>query len=216
MWEKLSEPWKICFEEAWDAYCNGSLPIGAALVDNNNNIISRGRNRINETSAPDKQICFNKLSHAEMNVLLQIDKDRKLHESFTLYTTTEPCVLCFGAIVMSGVRKVIFAARDPLSGGTQLNNSNNTLINERQIEIKQDSKVLGNIQRVIRAEYIMRNLDEDRVSRLLKYESIDYESAIKLGVEMYYNGRLNDARVNNESIQSVVDDITNKLHIFER
>lgn len=211
MWDKLSKPWKVCFEEAWDAYCNGSLPIGAVLVDKDNNVISRGRNRINETSAPFKQICSNKLSHAEMNVLLQIDTNQKIQENYTLYTTTEPCVLCFGAIVMSGVRKVIFAARDPLSGGTQFNNTEHNLIKEREIEIKQDLEVLGNIQRVIRADYIMRNLDEDRADRVLKYESIGYESAIKLGIEMYHNGRLKSARDNNESIQSVIENIADKL-----
>jgi tRNA(adenine34) deaminase len=44
MWEDLSIPWKVSFEEAWEAYCSGSLPIGAVLVDSDHNIISRGRN----------------------------------------------------------------------------------------------------------------------------------------------------------------------------
>jgi len=32
MWNRLSIPWKVCFEEAWEAYCKGSIPIGAVLV----------------------------------------------------------------------------------------------------------------------------------------------------------------------------------------
>lgn len=216
MWNNLSLPWKVSFEEAWEAYCNGSLPIGAALVDSNHNIISRGRNRINETIAPKKEICNNKLSHAEMNVLLKIDKDQKLHEDYTLYTTTEPCVLCFGAIVMSGVRNVIYAAKDPLSGGTQLNHADIALIQEREIRVNQDSEILGYIQRVIRADYVLRNLDEERASRLLKYEAIDYEPAIELGRKWYLNGRLDQARLNREPIQSVFDSIVNELNISSK
>jgi hypothetical protein len=48
VWEELSEPWRACAEEAWEAYRRGSLPIGAVVTDALGNVLSRGRNRIHE------------------------------------------------------------------------------------------------------------------------------------------------------------------------
>ena len=32
-WGELSDPWRGCVELAWEAYCAGSLPIGAVAAD---------------------------------------------------------------------------------------------------------------------------------------------------------------------------------------
>jgi tRNA(adenine34) deaminase len=214
MWNSLSKPWKACFEEAWDSYCNGSIPIGAVLVDQNDNIISRGRNRINESIAPRNQTCSNKLAHAEINVLLQIDKSFKITADYVLYTTTEPCVLCFGAIVMSGVRKISYAAKDPLAGGTNLNNSDNLFIRGRGIEIVHAGKLLANIQRVIRTEYVLRYLDSERAKELLENYKIDYPAAVALGEHWYNNGRLNEMKTSDISFESVFNELCKELRDY--
>jgi tRNA(adenine34) deaminase len=51
MWDTLATPWQICIEEAWTAYCHGSLPIGAAVTDRDGRLPARGRNRILEQEA---------------------------------------------------------------------------------------------------------------------------------------------------------------------
>lgn len=92
VWNTLPSPWKVSFEEAWEAYCHGSIPIGAALVDETGQVICHGRNRIFETEAPYKQTCDNRIAHAEINVLMQVN--RRTHpkmNQYTIYTTTEPC-----------------------------------------------------------------------------------------------------------------------------
>jgi hypothetical protein len=33
VWEELSEPWRACVEEGWEAYREDSLPIGAVVND---------------------------------------------------------------------------------------------------------------------------------------------------------------------------------------
>jgi hypothetical protein len=91
--------------------------------------------------------------------------------------------------------KVRYAAKDPLSGGAILNSSENILIKERRVEITQDDRALGNIQRVIRTEYVLRNLDMDRANRVLQYEKIDYREAFELGRRWFENGKLHKARV---------------------
>jgi hypothetical protein len=56
-----------------------------------------------------------------------------------LYTTTEPCVLCFGAIVMSGIRRVRYASTDALAGGAYLKHSNLS----RNIKMQGEHGMLG-------------------------------------------------------------------------
>lgn len=117
LWQTLSIPWQAAFEEAWTAYLAGCLPIGAVVADDDGVILTRGRNRIGET--------YNELSHAELNALTAMDY--RLHDEYTytrnrccIYTTMEPCPLCMGAIYMSGVRQVAYAARDPYAGSINL------------------------------------------------------------------------------------------------
>jgi tRNA(adenine34) deaminase len=46
MWDTLDLPWQAALEMAWEAYCVGTIPIGAAVADADDNIVARGRNRI--------------------------------------------------------------------------------------------------------------------------------------------------------------------------
>ena len=48
MWEALSAAWQAAFEEAWTAYRNGSIPIGAAITRPDGTLLVRDRNRAAE------------------------------------------------------------------------------------------------------------------------------------------------------------------------
>ncbi len=118
-WDSLETPWQAAFSEGWDAYCAGSLPIGAVIINRKRKLIARGRNRIGESYGINKYISGNSLAHAELNALMQI-KDDLSGQEVQLYTTVEPCPLCVGAIRMMHVGQVTFAARDPWAGSTDL------------------------------------------------------------------------------------------------
>lgn len=120
LWDTLSPPWQAALEMAWEAYCNGTIPIGAAVADADGAVVARGRNRILDTSAPDGQVYNNMLAHAEINALLALKLDQESRHHAALYTTMEPCPLCMGAFYMSSVRTLHFAARDPYAGSTNL------------------------------------------------------------------------------------------------
>jgi tRNA(adenine34) deaminase len=120
LWDHLPVPWRACVELAWEAYGAGSLPIGAVVADAEGNVISRGRNRIHERSGADGYLFGHKLAHAELNALVTLDHDGHDKSSCTLYTTTEPCPLCVGAVRMSDVGGVRFAAREPWGGSTAM------------------------------------------------------------------------------------------------
>lgn len=120
IWERLSPLWQSAVEEAWAAYCNGSLPHGAVITDANGRIVSRGRNRINERTAEGTVLHGHRLAHAEMNALLQTDWSTVDAQTCILYSTIEPCAMCIGAIRMARMHEIRYAARDDAAGGSSL------------------------------------------------------------------------------------------------
>ncbi|WP_051351039.1 nucleoside deaminase [Sulfobacillus thermosulfidooxidans] len=109
----------MAFEEAEKSLLAGTFPIGAIIVDDDGQVVGRGHNQV--FSAEDST------AHAEMEALrdarpLRVDaaKKRYLPRSHTLYTTAEPCLMCAGAIIMSNIRQVVWAANDPANGAIRL------------------------------------------------------------------------------------------------
>ena len=106
---------RLAYEEAISARLRGEVPVGAVLVGNDKEIISRAHN-LCETS-------FDPTAHAEIIV---IREGAKKHQSIrinqsTIYVTLEPCSMCIGAIVLSRLRRLVFGAGDPKSGAVVSN-----------------------------------------------------------------------------------------------
>ena len=121
MWESLSLPWQVCLEEAWVAYSAGSVPVGAVVTDAAGRILLRGRNRICESEGEAGSLYGQTLAHAEVNALISLPPQGEIdRHTCALFTTMEPCPLCLGAIYMSGVRQLHYAARDPFAGSANL------------------------------------------------------------------------------------------------
>ena len=120
MWMSLSAAWQVCFEEAWRAYCAGSVPIGAVVTDADGQVLSRGRNRLNDRDVNSKYLHGHTLAHAEINALIALDVHGEKRHNLALYTTVEPCPLCLGAFYMSGVRELRYACREPYAGSVNL------------------------------------------------------------------------------------------------
>jgi tRNA(adenine34) deaminase len=120
MWETLSEPWRACVDLAWEAYRADSLPIGAVVADTEGRVLAGGRNRIYERSGPGDVVFGHNLAHAELNALLSLDLDANDPRACVLYTTTEPCPLCAGAMRMTDVGELRYAAREPWAGSAAM------------------------------------------------------------------------------------------------
>lgn len=86
---------------------HGNHPFGAILVDENNEVLLEAENTV--VTGRD---CT---GHAETNLMrfaTQTFPPEKL-ALCTLYTSTEPCAMCAGAIHWGNVRRVVFALSEP-------------------------------------------------------------------------------------------------------
>jgi len=120
MWNSLSGPWQTTLDLAWDAYCKDCIPIGAVVTDENGIILSQGRNRVNDITGATGHTNYHFLANAELNALITLDYQTIDPHTCVIYTTTEPCPLCMGAIYMSGLRSIHYASRDPFAGSTNM------------------------------------------------------------------------------------------------
>ena len=81
---------------------HGNHPFGALLVDAKGNVVLEAEN----TVRTDKDVT----AHAETNLmrLATARFDRDFLGRCTLYTSTEPCAMCAGAIYWGNIRRVVF------------------------------------------------------------------------------------------------------------
>ncbi len=102
-------------EEAHQALSMGEFPVGCVIVYENRVIVTGARHH----SVQDDQ---NELDHAEMLALRRlVDLEEKIdREKVTLFSTLEPCLMCYTAIIVNGIRRIVYAYEDVMGGGTNL------------------------------------------------------------------------------------------------
>lgn len=96
-------------EQARMAALRGEVPVGAVVV-RDGALVAEGHNRTITDADP--------TAHAEVVALRAAGRragDWRLEES-TLYATLEPCALCAGAVVLSRIERLVYAASDPKAG----------------------------------------------------------------------------------------------------
>ncbi len=103
-------------EEAHQALSRGEFPVGCVMVYENRVLVTGAR----QHSTRDNQ---NELNHAEMLALRRlVDLDEKIErEKVTVFSTLEPCLMCYAAIIVNGLRQIVYAYEDVMGGGTDLN-----------------------------------------------------------------------------------------------
>lgn len=100
-------------EQAAKALENGEFPVGCVIADGSRILAGGGRQSSRGGTA-------NEIDHAEILAL------KALYETFpdmdgshlSLYATLEPCLMCFGAILIAGIGRVVYAYEDVMGGGT--------------------------------------------------------------------------------------------------
>jgi tRNA(adenine34) deaminase len=118
----MKEIIELLIKEVNIAKNNDEIPVGAVIVDQNNNIIASGHN--------DRQNSYNVLGHAEINAIINAGKyikDWRL-DGYTMYVSLEPCEMCSYIIKESRLDKVLYFVNSE-------NRNNNIVINKEQIDI---------------------------------------------------------------------------------
>jgi tRNA(adenine34) deaminase len=101
---------RAALDEARDALESGDVPIGAVVLDADGTVIARGHNVRERDGDP--------TGHAEMVAIrsaAEVVGEWRLTGG-TLVVTLEPCTMCAGAIVLSRLERLVFAAYDDKAG----------------------------------------------------------------------------------------------------
>lgn len=101
---------KIALEEAQKDISEGLFPVGA-VITLDGKIIAKSR-----------KIGQGHLGHAEIVAMKEAFEGKEFtkDDDLVLYTTVEPCLMCFATIFHTQIKRVVFAFEDPWCGGTHV------------------------------------------------------------------------------------------------
>ena len=123
---------KKALEQARMAQASGEFPVGCVMVLGEDIIATGARKGTGGTG-------LNEVDHAEIMALRNLSRlDRQVNmQAVSVFSTLEPCLMCFGALVISGIGRIVFAYEDAMGGGTRCDCANlPPLYRESQIKIK--------------------------------------------------------------------------------
>ncbi len=97
-------------EEAKKGYASGGVPVGAILVEDGQ-IIGRGYNQRVQQMDP--------IAHGEMDCIRNAGR-RARYDAATIYTTLAPCMMCTGAIIQFGIKRVVIGENVNFPGNIEV------------------------------------------------------------------------------------------------
>lgn len=205
MWKDLSYPWQRSTELAFESYKRGTMPIGTVITDYKGDIIAEGRNRIFDRKSANP-LAGTLMVHAEITALMQLkNHDHPDIKTYTLYSTLEPCPMCFGAIVMMHIRNVKYAARDNLAGATALNDKLD-YIRSKGIIIEKGSDELEAFQLIMLTSFECDRNHTSLKKLLDSWEKAD-KRAVELGIRLYKEKYFLNAVSNSLHINQIYDEV---------
>lgn len=123
---------KLALEEAEQALLENTYPIGAVIVDENNNFIAKGRNKVHPHQDMTAHAEINAIRNAGQAILIaKINR-----EKFTIYTTLKPCPMCTGGILFANIKKVVWLLNDDFGFGGYRRIKGASVFDERFNEIE--------------------------------------------------------------------------------
>ena len=105
----------LALDQARQAFEKGEFPVGCVIVQDGEVIAEGSR----QGTGSDIRF-FSEIDHAEIRAIKSLERtDRPFKpEKAVLYCTMEPCLMCFSAIILSGIRRIVYAYEDVMGGGT--------------------------------------------------------------------------------------------------
>lgn len=99
--------------EAQKALARGDFPVGCVMV-HEGRIVARGSRK---GTCGDGR---NELDHAEIVALRRLAGRKKPVDAsaITVFSTLEPCLMCFSALMLHGIGEIVYSYEDAMGGGT--------------------------------------------------------------------------------------------------
>lgn len=102
--EKAQKIMKNIYAKTAEGVKNGKGPFYAEIYDDKGNLVAAASNSVVEDNC-----CIN---HAEVNALKKVHTALKQYNlaphNLSIYVNAEPCIMCAGAIMWSGVKTICF------------------------------------------------------------------------------------------------------------
>ncbi len=107
---------RLALAEARAALAAGDFPVGCVITDGQRVVAAGFRTN-------SRGVMANEIDHAEMVALRHLAKSdpESPKDRLCLYSTLEPCLMCFGGILISGIHRIVYAFEDVMGGGTRCN-----------------------------------------------------------------------------------------------
>lgn len=103
---------EMALDEARIARGEGAMPVGAVVVDANGVVLGRGHNVVLPNGDP--------TAHAEISAIRSggagLIGCPSQNSGNTIYTTSEPCLMCLGAMLVARINVVVWAANSAIGG----------------------------------------------------------------------------------------------------
>ena len=122
---------QLALDQARRAFENDEFPVGCIMACGEE-IVARGKR---SKSCGEST---NEMDHAEISALRSLLDDRPDIDpgKVTVYTTMEPCLMCYVTMLLNGIRRFVYAYEDVMGGGTGLNlQDQKPLFREMQVEV---------------------------------------------------------------------------------
>ena len=101
---------EVALEEARQGLAEGGIPIGAALFDDQGQVLGRGHNRRIQENDP--------AVHAETDAFRKAGRQRTYRDKI-MVTTLAPCWYCSGLVKQFGIRTVVVGEAVNFAGGIE-------------------------------------------------------------------------------------------------
>ena len=104
---------KKALDQAEHALAEGEFPVGCVMVYQDKILVTGSRKGTIGTA-------INEIDHAEIVALRRlIEIEDKIDPGkITVFCTMEPCLMCYGALILAGVGEIVFAYEDVMGGAT--------------------------------------------------------------------------------------------------
>ena len=95
------------------ALASGEFPVGCVLVYQDEILTTGARQGTTDEG-------HNEIDHAEITALRRLIEigDQVDRQQITAFSTMEPCLMCYAALIIAGIGQIVYAYEDVMGGGT--------------------------------------------------------------------------------------------------